>query len=233
MRMDKREKNAWLREHHYRWRKNPAGEWRLIGPDGYPTTEEKAISAIELQRKHTQSPQEWARSMLEKRPLVLDTETCGLESSHEVIEIALIELDGTVAMNTLIQCQGPISEEASKLHGITKATLAEAPMFPEVWRTLLTYRNREIIIYNAGFDIPMLAWTATRYQVKFPKFKSHCLMIQFFRYAMMQKEEKDAQNYRSLEAACSQLGITIEDAHRALADAQAARALLCCLAELS
>lgn len=231
--MNVTERNAWLRCHHYRWRKNLSGQWLLIGPDGYPTTEQAARKAIERQLSLPQSPQQWARSMLEKRPLVLDTETSGLEASHEVIELALVERDGTVVLDTLIQCQGEIPADATRIHGITHAMLSSAPAFPDVWRRLLPYRDREIIVFNASFDIPLLAQTAARYQIAFPRLKSHCLMIQYLAYAVgVQKDGNQRESYRSLEAACKHFDIAV-GGHRALSDAQAAREVLCRLAEWS
>ena len=67
--MNSNNKNAWLRENRYRWRKNASPKWILIGPDGYPTTKEKVVRAIEAQRANMQTPQQWVRSMGEKRPL--------------------------------------------------------------------------------------------------------------------------------------------------------------------
>ncbi len=230
--MNHSQRNAFLRNHHYRWRKSFSGQWLLIGPDGYPTTEQAARSAIEQQgRCAPPSPGEWARALLEKRPLVLDTETNGLEACHEVIELALVEIDGTVVLNTLLQCQGEIPIEATRIHGITKATLSSAPTFPEVWASFQPYQNREIIIYNAAFDIPLLAQTAERYQMTLPRLKSHCLMIQYLTHvAGVQKNESPRESYRSLETACHHFGVAV-GGHRALSDAQAAREVVCHLAE--
>lgn len=226
--------NAWLRAHHYRWRKTLSGQWVLIGPDGYPTTEQAAQKAIELRLKSSPlSPSIWARSMIEKRPLVLDTETSGLEASHEVIELALVEMDGTVALNTLIQCQEVIPADATRIHGITNAMLSSAPTFLDVWNWLLPYCDREIIIYNAAFDIPLLAQTAARYQIALPRLKSHCLMIQYLGYAVgAQQCGNQQESYHSLEAACNHFGIAV-GGHRALSDAQAAREVLCRMTECS
>jgi DNA polymerase-3 subunit epsilon len=171
--------------------------------------------------------------LLKKRPLVLDTETSGLESCHEVIELGLVEIDGRVVVDTLIQCQGEIPEDATRIHGITKTMLSSAPSFPDVWARLLPYRDREIIIYNAAFDIPLLAQTAARYQITLPRLKSHCLMIQYLSYvAAGQNTGTEHLSYRSLETACTQFGIAV-GGHRAVSDAQAARAVFCRLAECS
>lgn len=229
--MNHSQHNVFLRHHHYRWRKSFSGQWLLIGPDGYPTTEQAARLAIEQQRQNAPpAPRQWARAMLEKHPLVLDTETTGLLACHEVIELALVEMDGTVVFNTLIQCQGQIADDATRIHGITKAMLLSAPTFPEVQKRLLPYSNREIVIYNAAFDIPLLTQTAARYQITLPRWKSHCLMIRYLEYAMADKPGKNRESYHSLEAACQHFGIAV-GGHRALSDAQAARAVLLRLAE--
>lgn len=232
--MNHSQNNAFLRDHHYRWRKSFSGQWLLIGPDGHPTTEQAARLVIEQQGKSAPlSPGEWARALLEKRPLVLDTETSGLSAYHEVIELALVELDGTVVLDTLIQCQGEIPEDTTRIHGITKAMLSCAPSFPDIWARLLPYRDREIIIYNAAFDVPLLVQTAARYQITLPRLKSHCLMIQYLAYVTGdQKAGASRESYRSLDAACAQFGIAV-GGHRAVSDAQAARAVFCRLAECS
>jgi DNA polymerase-3 subunit epsilon len=232
--MNHSQRNAFLRDHHYRWRKSFSGQWLLIGPDGYPTTEQAARSVIEQQGKSAPlSPGEWARALLEKRPLVLDTETNGLSEHHEVIELALVEIDGTVVLNTLIQCQGEIPEDVTRIHGITKSMLSGAPSFPDVWARLLPYRDREFIIYNAAFDIPLLVQTAAQYQITLPRLKSHCLMIQYLTYVTEgQNAGTSRESYRSLETACAQFGIA-GGGHRAVSDAQAARAVFCRLAECS
>jgi DNA polymerase III subunit epsilon len=228
------QRNTLLRDHHYRWRKSLSGQWLLIGPDGYPTTEQAARKAIGQQGKSvTPSPGEWARSLLEKRPLVLDTETSGLSAHHEVIELALVEIDGTPVLNTLIQCKGEIPDDAARIHGITRAMLSSAPSFPDVWTLFQPYQDREIIIYNAAFDIPLLAQTAARYHIALPRLKSHCLMIQYLVYVMgIQNTENSRESYHSLEMACHHFCIAV-GGHRALSDAQAARELLCHLAKCS
>ena len=86
-------------------------------------------------------------------------------------------------------------------------------------------------MYNAAFDIPLLAQTAARYQIALPRLKSHCLMIQYVAYTVgAQQSGNQRESYRSLEAACNHFGITV-GGHRALSDAQAAREVLCRLAD--
>ena len=229
--ISREERNAIFRQHHYSWRKGRHGAWVLLGPDGHETTEQEAWQAIqEKQQQPPLLPWQWACQMQERRALVLDTETSGLESFHEVIELALVELDGTVVLNTLIACQGAVPAEVTKIHGINKTMLADAPTFPDIWTQLTPYLDRDIIIFNAKFDIPMLRQTAARYGIALPRLRSHCLMIQYFDYATGERRSGyQRENYHKLDAACQHFTIPM-GGHRALPDAQAAREVVLRLA---
>lgn len=227
--LSREELNALLREHHYRWRK-VRGNWVLLGPDGYEITIQQAEQAIQQKVQIPPAPiTTWAQQMVKQRALVLDTESTGLHESAEVIELALIALDGTVLLNTLVQCEDPISLEAERVHGINKARLADAPTFPMIWEQLTSYLNHEIIIYNAGYDIQLFIATALRHGIQFPKLSTHCLMIQFTEYIRSGKKRED---YPKLEVACSYFQISPGN-HRALADADAARQIVLHLSSLT
>jgi DNA polymerase III subunit epsilon len=227
--LSREELNALFREHHYRWRK-VQGNWVLLGPDGYETTVQQAEQAIQ---QNIQSPPipvpTWAQQMVRQRALVLDTESTGLHETAEVIELALIALDGAVLLQTLVQCEDSISPEAERIHGINKTMLTDAPTFPEVWEQLASYLDREIIIYNAGYDIQLLKETAARYSIQFPKIHTHCLMMQYTDYIYSGNKRGD---YPKLEVASAHFQISPGN-HRALADANAARQVVLRLASLT
>ena len=79
---------------------------------------------------------EWARDLLEKRNFViLDTETTGLSAGHdEIVQIAVIDCDGTTLLDTYVKPQHPerLTERtngrsASDINGITPDMLTSAP----------------------------------------------------------------------------------------------------------
>src|SRR5947207_13913645 len=108
--------------------------------------------------------------------------------------------------------------------------LISAHSFPTVWAKLAAWLDRNIIIFNAGYDVPMLKQTAVRHQITLPRLRSHCLMVQYFEYVRSKSENGNhRENYHSLDVACQQFGIP-KGGHRALADAQAAREVLLHLA---
>ena len=84
--------------------------------------------------------------------VILDTETTGLDRGSEIVQIAIIEgKDGTVLLDTLVKPKYDIPVQASRIHGITAETVANAPtwdvVMPQV-RSIL--EGRDVVIYNAS-----------------------------------------------------------------------------------
>lgn len=98
-----------------------------------------------------------------RRQIVLDTETTGLEVDlgHRVIEIGCVELKNRRPTgNNYWQYLNPdreIDPGAQAVHGISRAMLADKPLFHEVSRALWDYlAGAELIIHNAAFDLGFL-----------------------------------------------------------------------------
>jgi DNA polymerase III epsilon subunit-like protein len=218
-------RNARLRRYHWRLIK---GKWFLIGPDGWRATVEEAEQAIQSHENAAPvSVTQWAREVQAQNPLILDSETTGLEPGvHEVIELALVEVDGAVVFDSLIWCRNEVPSEAMQKHHMTQDILRDQPTFPEVWPQLAPLLARPLVVYNAAFDIPMLAYQAISYDIRMARPQAHCLMIRYADYSM--------DHYRlgyTLQDACKHFDIE-PGVHRALADAQAARKVLLALASL-
>ena len=101
----------------------------------------------------------WAQQVLDDPTcVVLDTETTGLHDSARIIEIAVLGVDGTVLLDSLVNPTVPIPAEASRIHGITDAMVATAPSFSDLLVPLTTaLHGRKVVIYNRDFDKRRLA----------------------------------------------------------------------------
>lgn len=100
---------------------------------------------------------EWARDVLEKAPrfIILDTETTGLGSDARVCQIAIIDLSGNVLLDTLVNPECEIPQEATNIHGITSDMVADAPKLTDVlfsYDLELKTRDRSFIVYNFEYD---------------------------------------------------------------------------------
>ena len=95
---------------------------------------------------------------MEKRKLILDTETTGLDfSSDKIIEIGIVELiDNVITQNYFHEYINPemdISLSAQKVHGISNEFLIGKPTFNNIASKFLDFiKDDEIIIHNAEFE---------------------------------------------------------------------------------
>ena len=94
------------------------------------------------------------------REIILDTETTGLsfEQGDRIIEVGCVELHNHVPTGKTLQffcnVQKKISEEASKIHGITNEFLSSHPTFRENANNLINFVKKDtLVIHNASFDM--------------------------------------------------------------------------------
>lgn len=131
---------------------------------------------------------EWARGILNQkhRYVILDTETTGIGYQDVVIEIAVIDLNGNVLLNSRIRPtkKKGISKRATGIHGITMEELTSAPTFGDVCKELNDIiGNKSIIIYNGDFDERLIRQTCR--QDGIPPFKLgwyECAMTTYSRF---------------------------------------------------
>jgi DNA polymerase-3 subunit epsilon len=167
-----------------------------------------------------------ARRWLEQDALFLDTETTGLHAGAEIVELTLIDRHGQPVLDTLIRPEQPIPAALTRIHGISNTMVARAPRWPEVHEQLLSLiQGRELVIYNAEFDLRMLTQVAAQHRLPWPAVEerrgtqtrlanatvAHCAMLEYSRFY-------GSRRWQSLSKACEQQGITVSGAHRALAD---------------
>jgi DNA polymerase III subunit epsilon len=97
------------------------------------------------------------------RAILFDTETTGLEPhlGHRVIEVAALELLNDLPtgrqFHALVHPERDIPDDATRIHGITLAHLADKPRFIEIVDELLAFfGDAPLIAHNAPFDFGFL-----------------------------------------------------------------------------
>ncbi|MBF0341740.1 MAG: DNA polymerase III subunit epsilon [Magnetococcales bacterium] len=106
------------------------------------------------------------------RLIALDTETTGLSPAKgdRIVEIGCVEL---VQMRKgehrqwFVNPERPIPAEATRIHGITDAQVAGAPVFKAIAREFLDFIGSDgLVIHNAAFDMGFL--NAELGRIKYP-----------------------------------------------------------------
>jgi DNA polymerase-3 subunit epsilon len=174
-----------------------------------------------------------ARSHVERLPVYLDTETTGTDYNDGIVEIAIADHDGIALLETLVRPHRRIPAAATAIHGITDEMVREALGWPDVWpRVQALLRGRHVGIYNADFDLKMLQQSHRHARMQWQPIGATQFCIMKL-YADFRNEPGPygTPRWHKLEDAARQCRIALPTAHRALADALLARAVLLYVAQ--
>jgi len=148
--------------------------------------------------------------------VAIDVETTGLEAgTDEIIEVAAVKFTGDTVLETfqkLVKPHHSLPLKIARLTNISDEMLADAPRFSEVAPELVRFvKSYPLVGHSVGFDLKMLQAQGMRCpQPAYDTFDLATLLM------------PRSPAYR-LSALAAAIGITHEEAHRALADADATR----------
>lgn len=159
--------------------------------------------------------------------LILDTETTGLGSDAEICQIAIIDSDGKVLLDTLVKPVKPIPPDATAIHKITNEMVKDAEPF-DTLQICSLLSNKHVIIYNAEYDVRLLFQSATA-NGHMAKWKAvvnwYCAMEAFAEIYGDWNPRYKSFKWKSLDVACGYYGIQNTGAHSALGDCLATLAV--------
>ena len=151
--------------------------------------------------------------------VVFDIETTGLSRETESItEIGAVKLqDGKIVdrFSTFVNPEKPISEEITKLTGITDEMVADAPLIQDILPEFLDFCGDAVMVaHNANFDMGFIRVNAERkcgIEVKNTVLDT----LELSRSLLPEL------NKHKLNLVCDHLGVSLEGHHRAVNDAEA------------
>jgi DNA polymerase III subunit epsilon len=159
--------------------------------------------------------------------LVVDTETNGLGGDAcELTEIGAVLVGGGELhdrWSSLVRCNRPLGRGIQRFTGITQEMLADAPGLESVLPPLAErMEGRVLVAHNAPFDRRVLRQAFGRIGLEWPNPPVLCT-------AALARKLLPLQRRRGLGVLADALGIEVDTAHRALADAETCARVLCAL----
>jgi len=186
----------------------------------------------DLAKKLVNSPDSW---------VILDTETTGLDSRAEAVQVGILAPNGTVLMDTLVKPVNPIPGDATAVHGITNAMVANAPTFLDLLPQIKSYLTaKTVAIYNAPYDKRILEQSLAAHIVDYREYVGEFgfdvldwvdIMQPYAEYWGDWSEWHGSYTWQKLTNACRQQGITINGTHSAIGDCKMTLALIQKIAE--
>ena len=169
-----------------------------------------------------------ARQRLAQKPVYIDTETTGLDKQAEIVEIAIIDHDGSILFDELVKPVRPIPDGAAAVHHITNDMVASAKSWAVHWPTVRSILfGRVIGFYNEEFDMRMIRQTHQNVGLPWKEnFQTFCIMKMYAQFAGQIDPRRRTYMYHKLENAGRTCGIPLPNNHRAADDTLLTRALL-------
>lgn len=180
---------------------------------------------------HQQEAAQTARIFLSlPNAAILDVESTGLTIEDQAVEIAVIDRQDTILINSLVNPGCPVSPGASRAHGLSQQDIESAPntaaLEPRIRKALT---GRFIAAYNAPFAIGTLQYTLR--DAGFPNIQQApkgplCVMRLFAKWMGEWVPSKQGYRWYTLENALKTAGIKPPRQTGALGHARANLALL-------
>ena len=128
----------------------------------------------------------------EKRLIILDTETTGLNprEGHRIVEIGCVEMINRQftgrSYHVYINPQMEMEQEVINVHGLTNDFLRDKPVFSQVVNDFIEFiRGAELVIHNAKFDVGFMdhEFAMVRGQGQLPKTYDMCTVTDTLKVA--------------------------------------------------
>jgi len=160
--------------------------------------------------------------------VVIDTETTGIGDDDRIVEIATVRYEDCFPVAKWCSLVDPgidIPDAATAIHGISNADVRGMPALEDVAGELLRVSKDAVpCAYSANFDRAMLHKQISGADcLAFDPAQSWIDVLVLVRHF---DRRVSGKGKNKLEKACARHGITLEGAHRALADALACGGLL-------
>lgn len=149
------------------------------------------------------------------RPIYYDTETTGIKpDTDRIVEIAAYDPVQNRTFEQVVNPGIPIPLEASAIHNITDAMVADAPNFSVVGKKFVEFCEGDVVLIahnNDGFDIHFLKNEFLRHHIEFPPWT----FLDTLRWARRYRPDLPRHTLQFLREI---YGIPANQAHRALDD---------------
>ena len=171
---------------------------------------------------------ELARKIIEQKPVYLDTETTGLDRDDEIVEISIVDFDGSLLFSSLVKPSRPIPPDAQRIHHISNTDVASAPAWPILWPNVRSYMyGRTIAAYNTSYDLRMMQQSHARYHLTWREsLKSIDVLAIFSDFRGVWDPVRRSMKFFKLKEAGAFFNIPLLNEHRSEADALLVRAVL-------
>jgi len=174
---------------------------------------------------------DWPENWWDLPIVALDVETTGLSADEDkIIEVALVHMRAGEVEDVyckLVQPGRPIGPDAERITGITDEDVKDAPRFEEIAHEVAAMlENRAVLAYNLSFDRGFIEKALGESGLSWPETAPMLDPLILARGLF-----PDQRGFK-LGIIAKKVGVSLEEAHRASHDAEAAGRVLYAMGDL-
>lgn len=170
-----------------------------------------------------------AHRLPDERIVVFDTETTGLSTDDEVLQVSAVDGAGRLLLNEYIRPMRKTSwEGAYEIHGISPRDVEHAPTLKQIKTKLdkIFSSASLIIVYNIEFDDRMLRQSG--YSIRDVAPQTPCIDVMLDYAAMVRQSYGNEYKWQPLQGCAAHYGVDFE-AHDSAQDAKATAKCFKCM----
>ena len=159
-----------------------------------------------------------------KKFLVLDTETTGLYADAEICQIAIINSQGEILLDSLVKPKNPIPVDATRIHGITNEMVKDVPIWLDLIPTVNDIlKGQTVVIYNVDYDTRIMNQSNWIHDVNNIQWRNvvsawWCAQEAYAEHYGETHHYYETYIWQKLSFAAQEEGVTVANAHNALGD---------------
>lgn len=166
--------------------------------------------------------QSFRKALTGNKFFVLDTETTALKRG-EICQIAIIDSDGNVMLDSLVKTVNAIPDVVTEIHGIDDEKVKDAPTWIDLAPRIKQILDGQIlVVYNAIYDRSFMHQTQELHNL--PKIEWseicswNCAMEAYAEFHGEINPRFGTYTWQKLSVAAHRCGVEVKDAHSALDD---------------
>ncbi|MFC3193207.1 exonuclease domain-containing protein [Marinicella sediminis] len=151
----------------------------------------------------------------------MDTETTGIDKHDQIIEIAILDEEGNILLDSLVKPTVKVTPNARAVHGISNRDLKNAPGWAEVYEKYLSItEGKTILAYNSKFDKRLMQQSCKANKLVNKRRNWDCIMLAYSEF--MGNTKNGWYKWHKLEDAAFNSTVSISNSnskqHKALYD---------------
>ena len=158
-----------------------------------------------------------AKLFIDEDSVLVKVATTGLGATDRIIEIACIDTQGSMLLESLVNPGRKIPDSAVRVHGIDNDMVVDAPTLDEIWTKLaeIMASHQRLLAYPASYERKMIAMSTRQRRPEMREWQWRCMTQLYAPCAPGERTNVHGDpEWQTLQQALDQCGVPRPEPYR-------------------